>query len=389
MKPQQSGGAPSAGIDGATLAAGAVILFAIMAFIANYRPLFSTLVVTLNQWELWVIGYMDSAALQVLGLLDDANKSQWSYEQLYKLNEFTGEYLRWPVAALLITAAVWVFGKSPKFRFRRILDMNGLLRENARTFPAIRPIINRVGSLLDEPLHSGPWRVAQHPIEWALAHEVFVSKYDQSQRVREEGFEPNGVIPRQEHLRQLFVDQLGGYYERDLSNLYGYERALAAAFIARGCGDFEGADRMLAQLSTSFREGHGTDAGTIDSRGADKLLAKHLNNPAVQHIIDRHAFRHTVLRGLLQFARTRGVLTTADCIWVRPTNRHLWMALNSLGGRTSPIEAAGVFAHYQAEEVADARIYTPDIEQAVDGFLNQLVGAGYITEGAAEKDLSS
>lgn len=366
-----------------------IALIAAMWAVSRYRPMVSWIWVHINLFEVSIISLFDDSAVVVKQWIESQPKTAWSYEQMDRLADYTGAYIRWPFALLLGLGGIYALRTSPRFRFRRRLTMEQVLAESAITFPAMRPIANRKKSLLDEPLTTGPWRMAQHPIEFVIERGLLVYAADMSKRVTSRIYDINDVIPDRTRIKEEFIAQLGGRFEPDLSDLHQYERALFAVFAARGLGDKSAADKLLAQMATSFREPDPKKKrpGIIDCRGGDALLSKYLDKPEVQAVIERHAFRNTLLTGMLAFARRKGVMTSADFIWLRPTNRHLWMGLNNLGGQTAPVEAAGLFAHYQGETLARSRIYNPDIDRAVDALLRYLVDAKQLSYKASRKAL--
>lgn len=380
---------PSGTDSGAGIIVMVVLLFVAMGLAAHYRQQASIIWVTLNGWELALISLFDESAAAVHQWVARQPKDIWSYDQMSRLAAYTGNVMRWPFAVILAAAGFYALRTSPRYRYRRRLTIQQVLEESAKTFPAVRPIVNRAGSLLDEPLTSGPWRMAMHPIEFTLAHGLLIYDADHVTPVTKQPFDKRRVIPHREKMTQVFTDQLGGRYRDDLSNLRPYERALFAAFAARGLGDKKAADKLLAQLSTSFREPNPkkNTPGVIDCEGADALLQKTINEPLVRRVLETHAYKNTLLAGMLRLARRKGVLTSADFIWLRPTNRHLWMILNQLGGQTAPVEAAGSVAHFEAESLAQARVYVPAVDEAVKALMRALLDGAYLDYGASKKKL--
>ena len=61
--------------------------------------------------------------------------------------------------------------------FAQTLSMDSLLRNNAESFPCLRPIVGRGKTLLSpESYDSGPWRIARSPVQFALEHGLLLNK---------------------------------------------------------------------------------------------------------------------------------------------------------------------------------------------------------------------
>jgi hypothetical protein len=93
----------------------------------------------------------------------------------------------------------------------------------------------------------------------------------------------------------------------------------------------------------------------------------------------RHAsYVNVWFTALLRLARRRGALPSSLWIWLRPTDRTLFYALNQLGGRAAWVEAAGVWSHYAAEERKGRPLSDPDVSSAVAGLASALRGEGWL-----------
>ena len=75
---------------------------------------------------------------------------------------------------------------------------------------------------------------------------------------------------------------------------------------------------------------------------------------------------------LLKISRRHGVMASAMFIWLKPTDRTLWYAMNNTGMDTSAggafhAECAGIMSHYQAEKTLGKKILFPVVDYAIDG----------------------
>ncbi|MBR4747704.1 MAG: hypothetical protein IK061_09995, partial [Desulfovibrio sp.] len=83
-------------------------------------------------------------------------------------------------------------------------------------------------------------------------------------------------------------------------------------------------------------------------------------------------------------ARRKGVLPTAEFIWLRPVDRRLYYLCNNLGRRSVWPEIAGAWAHYQTESLlgsADpdfAGLGEAHVEEACDALEAALFDEGWI-----------
>ena len=76
-----------------------------------------------------------------------------------------------------------------------------------------------------------------------------------------------------------------------------------------------------------------------------------LKRKDVSRLVRAHnKYQNLLILCLYQFAREKGVLPTAEFIWLRPTNRRLFYLLNNFGRRSVWTEIAGPWAYFLAEE---------------------------------------
>ena len=128
-----------------------------------------------------------------------------------------------------------------------------------------------------------------------------------------------------------------------------------------------------------------------DRQAIKALLA----TPTIARAVRIHnAFRNLTILSLYSLARTKGVLTTASFIWLRPVNRSLFCLLNNYGRKTCWIEVAGAWSRYWFEEACadrDAdysarkhRFEKVSVQNAVDELETMLVQDGWVIQDAAE-----
>lgn len=323
---------------------------------------------------------------------------QW--EHMTAAAEIAGRWMRFLNVLVLAPLALVVWRYTDRRRlFRKRFNARELLARNLPLFPCIAPALRQ--NLLKAPLHDGPWAVAKSPIRFVADHALLLDRegrpVPRAWLLTDTGL-PNEDSPLQElhpagahatagvrfdreKAERIFAAQLGARFN-GVERLPRHRQALAAAFLAFAHGKREAAQRVLDQLSRSFRAPRTPEAPmTLDTRGVEDLLKAYPVAARLAPRLDRHAeYATTWLVALLDCAREKGLLPPAEFLWLRPVDRTLWYALNQVGGRTPWAEAAGVWAHYEAEELLRAPLATPEVGAAVDALQEALVKSGWLPE---------
>lgn len=330
-------------------------------------------------------------------------------------------FLCLPLLALLVRLG-WRLGVSDVYT--RQLGMKELVRANLAFSPCVAPILNWPRSILEEPLDHGPWRAARQPVQLA-ADNGLLTFLDRDGRERpvpgEEilgsdhlanssspwlGRQGNGLALDREKAYVVFASQLGVPWQ-GLERLPAYLYKFAAALALFACEDKDKAKILLDELSLSFRAPcaprparidlvppfwHPKTPGhpyLIDTRVASRLLPdvqRALASSVVQKAIRPHTtWRNLALVALYEAARRKGVLPTAEFIWLRPLNRPLFYLLNNVGRRTAWPEIAGAWSHYRAEKTLADMLRTsrgirePQVVEAVNALEVALYEEGWIS----------
>lgn len=261
------------------------------------------------------------------------------------------------VAAYTIRRAM----KTPILKSYRVHDSKSLMEAQARTFPAILPVIDI--DLTDDT--SARWAVSRRPEEFA----------------NDNGLIADGKFNRQ-RAKIVFLEQLGRWIKHP-DQLYHHEKALFSVFAARILDGREASQALLDALNRSARN--------KDSRPNYKLVQetyiKYRQHPDMLNMLRKHPYTRTFLFALLLKARETGVLPSSEFIWLKPNDRMLWYPLNSAGRKTPFVDAAAVFAQYQAERVAadaNRELTEPYVERAIDGLATYLKKIGITNEDTNE-----
>ena len=279
------------------------------------------------------------------------------------------------------------------------------LRDLAKTMvphaPQIRPAV--VEDILKYKPDSGPWRREASPIRWCIMNNIvysyeldyrkkhtnniklvtFKKRYKLSTRheVVEDHLERsictlhNRCWLDVSKLRKILKAQLGQKYT-GYENMSDARKAMFVVFAAFAQGvdkDKDVAYRLMTQLNTSWKPFERKKrVNKISIAGCDKLAQGYLQTSVVKDVLSKHAYEATILSELLFRARLKGKMFCSTFIWLKPTDRLIWYALEQEGGETAWIEAASVRAHLEAEREVQGALSTPVIEPAVKAILRYM-----------------
>lgn len=326
--------------------------------------------------------------------ISEADPALLSWDTMQKVLSYTGSWIRWPFALLL-----GLFGVAAIFMGRvgglvRRFNMESLLRNNAESFPCLRPVVGRGKYLLSpESYDSGLWKIARTPAQFALEHGLLFNEagepFSPDQALRH-GL-PSTELPAWGHARldeakalAVLQKQLGKWFE-GYDGLSPCRRALAVAFLAYADGDKKGCVALLDAVSLSYWEEKGRATCPVleakDFAGRlEKTWEQHKSVLREKRLLNHVAFELPWFMALLYRARRKGVLATSQFLWLRPLDRPLWYALNQCGGRAAWAEGFAPWAHYTAEEQAGRALAEPHVVPAVASLKQALSAQGWLTE---------
>lgn len=245
--------------------------------------------------------------------------------------------------------------KHPVVRMKRNHSVYTLLEAHARNFSAIAPVMDRDLLLEDPP----EWRSPLDPGERARELGLIVKERDhETEELR--------ITLNKAKAHKVLIADLGKLHEMDPRKWKITEKVMFA---------------ILAEAALNGEEGKGAPAGWINSQELrDKLNysarnKQHLPNYSLanplfekwvalvgQHkslniLMKRHRYVSTLLYAIyMETMETatmselnKGVLQSADFIWLKPQDRPTFFYLNTAGRKTPFVESCAVFAQYQAE----------------------------------------
>ncbi len=369
----------------AVLMAICILFLLIGVFYGKHKHAINSCFVTYISAQLSVIEPISERSARIKANLNNTDPETITFEQFWALASYAGRWLRWAVFPLSLYFAYLVYFPMGRIeQFKRRFDMNMLLKNNVKLFPELAPIVNRKKPITEEPMDHGPWRTARSPLQFALENGLIIDQ--DGKPVPWDKMMGDDGLPRQEattlrldqgmfldldRTEAVFASQLGDTFS-GVENLKTHQKALASALLAYGHSDRHAGIEHFNQLSLSFKE----KEQPLDISGTDELLQSYRINH--KQLVQHAEYTNCWLSALLEFARGKGVIACSMFIWLRPTDRTLWYALNQCGRRVAWPEAAGVRAHMQAEARQGRAIKTPRVESAVIALENTLIKSGYL-----------
>lgn len=259
--------------------------------------------------------------------------------QLWTVSMDAGRWWAIPFGGFVIFLGVRILMKNQRGGVKRKLDMDALTKLQLAEFPYIAPVLGK--DLIGDK--SPEWAPAMRPesvvdARGKLLEQGFIDKH---QIIKSRLFDRRRAI-------EIFIKQVGRPWPGKFWNrLSKPERALFGVFAARIVRDKDGARAALEQMALNMGLG-----GSRSLEPGIRLAKKHGKHPDVQRIVQRHRYVSSVLAGMLEDARTDGILPPSEFLWLKPVDRNLWYLLNAVGRRVASVEASGSFANFIAEKVA-------------------------------------
>ena len=196
-------------------------------------------------------------------LITQADPAELSWEQVMNVVRYSGKWVRWPYALILVALGGMCLFMSRTSGLIRRLNMDSLLRHNAESFACLRPVVGRGNALLSpESYDSGPWRIARSPVQFALEHGLLLNKDGQPFSVDEalrrglahvELPAYGNAYLDEAKAAAVLREQLGGAFSCILG-LAAERKALACALLAYAAGRKKDCLNILDTVATSYRE---------------------------------------------------------------------------------------------------------------------------------------
>lgn len=287
----------------------------------------------------------------------NADTSQLNLDDVVRVGNAVGEYIRIPIIAIIVVLAFVVYFANTTRTFKRSYSMRELSKLEKDNWPQITPVIGL--DLINADIDKGPWAMAMTPMQFCKRHNLLQEHKPQPREgMTRKEWNRIDVTLKRGQANKLFSLQLGTLWQ-GVERLPPHARALFAVFAARYNGDSKASAALLAHISAS-------SGSKLDFSGTDALLQKYQDTKTVKKLVDSHAYVLTVMAALLEACREDGVQASADFLWLKPVDRRLWYMLNTVGRQTPFVEVAGPFAHWIAEKEIGRRLIVPMIEEATN-----------------------
>lgn len=333
-----------------------LIMLALYLIWVSAHTYIVALVLKINLWQAnFVMLFYKTAPLEnAVYVMQTIDPATVSWDQLMNLSETAGEFIRYPMIAILAILSLILYFTNLKLKYRTVHTMKSLRSQEQYNWPAIMPVVKE--DLTNTDVNKGPWAMALTPMEFSRKYNL-LRKEDKILDEQIPGMEMTAGL-RKGDAKRVFTLQLGPYWD-GFERLPPHAAALAAVFIARMNRDREGANSILKAIDKSYA------AGKIDYSSAKAVLAKHKNAESVREIVGRHAYLLTTMASLLEAARLDGVVPCSEFLWLKPVDRRLWYMLNCVGRQTPFTEVGGPFAHWKAENSLGRRSLMPMVEESI------------------------
>jgi len=288
----------------------------------------------------------------------DYSKVPWG--EVANLSVSTGRWLNYFFSIVCAFFLYLLLFKHSGARFSRVFSMKSLRESEVSIWPAITPIMgtNLVKAKVDE----GPWAMAKLPQAFSEEHELLhVEKNERGDKY---------WAIHENKAEAVFAKQLGPLW-RGVEHAPTYIQALAVIFVSKAERKTDLSKSLLKQLALS-------SSGRLDFSGVAEHIKECSNNRIIKWLEKRHAYTSTFMASLLDVCRSEGVLATSEFLWLKAHDRPLWYILNSVGRQTAMVEAAGPFAHWQAERKLKRALKTPMVTQAVAALSEAMLDILYV-----------
>jgi intracellular multiplication protein IcmP len=271
-----------------------------------------------------------------------------TFQRVIEMSQLVGSYLRFLVLPPLVIMCAYLLFFHKAAQFRKQYTMKSLRRSEARNWPVITPVLDL--DLTSTSIDKGPWAMAQPPLKFAKEKNILTL-------VTVQGKLQHSIDSAL--AQQQFIMQMGPRW-RGAEALPIHMKALLVIFAARAEKERDLPKKLIAQIAASAQKN-----GKLDFSGVSQALKKYGRSRSIEWLSGRHAYVYTLMASLMEFARTDGVVASAEFLWLKPVDRRLWYMINSVGRQTAVVEVAGPFAHWLAEKTIKRALKTPMVEQAV------------------------
>lgn len=284
---------------------------------------------------------------------------------LAQVKQGTGEKLAFVISGLIGCLGMVCYNKMAGARYTNKHTMASLLKEQAKFWGTLA-----VSAHFEPDKAPKTWDQAMRPTDWLKANKIALTREngldeDACKKVLEghlgevwHGLEPETPI----HIRALMV--IFGLHFQNVTAEFGGKKMNAALKVRE--------DVALAYASIPpgpalhKRIDEITRSWANDKRVMDAI--EHVTRPDPKTNRGGFAYTNTAVCEMLSACRKqRGVLASAEILWVKGVDRTLHYCLNNVGRRAFHVESAGAISHWHAERVVGQALVEPHVDEALVG----------------------
>jgi len=300
-----------------------------------------------------------------LKIAPEADPREFKLSHMIIMSHLALKPVKWIFVGLISFMAVWVLISGPGTKYRRKMGLEGLIEEQAKTFPVIQPFVKFNPTKMQNRAPGDPVPKTLPLFAEALAPEEWVA-HNRIQLVGGKLDFPKAY--------EALAKQLGPRWQGP-EKLPLHARGLFAAFALKHIRKRTQCEDLLSQMAACWTHTSGFKP-TLSLR---KKINGYIKDPKIggklKKHCKKHAFQTTAMLRALQRARNEGgVIAPAQFVWLRGHDRALWYPLNNLGRKSYHAEASGAMAHYINEIIADQKIPTPKFDDVINVFEDVLTG---------------
>lgn len=277
----------------------------------------------------------------------------------------TGERLGMPIAAIIAGLAVLCYKKMAGNKFTQKMNMATFMRMQAEYWRTLS-----VSAYFDPDKAPRNLDQSMRPTDWLRENKIAVT--------RDGGMDEDAC-------RKALEAHLGPHWSGLEPSTPLHVRALMVIFALhfQNLSTEVNGKKMNAALNLREDVAHAyatMPAGAALDRRIDELTKtwavnkhvmaaiEHITRPDMQTRKGGFAYTNTALMQMLSECRKqRGVLASAEILWIKGVDRTLHYCLNNVGRRAFHVESAGAISHWHAERVSEQALVEPHVEEALIG----------------------
>lgn len=346
----------------------------------NFHAQISVTVMAVRHQEMLLLSHFTGKFEQADDQMAHANPYRVTLRDLYGISRAIGQFWRIPACIFIVLLAALCMARAAPSRFKRAFDLDGLIREQVKTFRSVAAFVGRKLRLV-LPAEGDP-----RPADYSLTAEEWLQRY---------AIDAHGQFD-ENRVRAALVRQLGPRWSSP-ETASPVAKLLFIAFALHLSERRDDAVEILGVMSAALAS---EDARLPDGPGRSLIIPTELLTRVSALIADpeafsearkiaaEHAYTTPALMTLLNAARVRhGVLAPAQFAWVKLIDRPLWYGLHSLGFETEGVglylhpnprvEALGARDHWAVERAAGVPLVEPDVSRALAALRGHLTSRAH------------